>query len=393
MLSALFHPEGNRNMHCGAILCLYLLIASSALAETKNYAIFYLDKTASMQGTVSDGGTRCDASKRIAKVSVRNFFEKWNGQAIDIRTFSQPGQSISLTQGFTDIKAAALSAIDDSPCDGSSTALADAICEGADRLREEFSAVAADSETFLMLVAATDGEENSSAGPCGGSDWRAKVEDKIRNTSPAIRLNMSVFGELQKIATGTAGNSSMATDSLSYFSRLSAESGGTAIFINDYAKQLPDFMPLFPNDEQYIGRLKAANIQVEPWQDATDAEAIGFSGLKLDARSLRRTELDIEAIMRSRGASPIGQSPAAGLPPVDPLFPPIRGPGPIVTPPLGIDPRRDPPIVPGVTPSPMRPPLLSGPGWVDPARPDHSRPLAVFPPARSSHLGNASDGQ
>ncbi len=86
-----------------------------------------------------------------------------------------------------------------------------------------------------MLVAATDGEENSSTGPCGGLAWKSKVEGKIKAISPAIRLNMSVFGELQKIATGTAGGSSMASDSLLYFSRLSNESGGSAIFINDYA--------------------------------------------------------------------------------------------------------------------------------------------------------------
>ena len=290
-------------MNRSIILIIFLLLVPAAQAETKNYAIFYLDKTESMNGKIADGTSRCDATKKIAKVSVRNFFEKWNGRAIDVRTFSDPGKAISLTNGFTDSKSMALTAIDDSPCDGPSTALADAICEGADLLRQEFSALAADSETFLMLVAATDGDENSSTGPCGGLEWKEKVEEKIKAISPRVRLNLSVFGELQKIATGTASGSSIASSSLLYFSRLSNESGGSTIFINDYARELPSFVPIFPNDEKVIAEMKAANIPTEAWSLPAEADSIGYGGLKLDADSLKKTQQDILAIMQQPTSS------------------------------------------------------------------------------------------
>jgi hypothetical protein len=190
-----------------------------------------------------------------------------------------------------------------------------------------------------------------------------RVEQQIESCGLAVTIIVDLIPVLEYRWKASCSFHAEATTESGYFSRLSSESGGIAIFINDYAEQLPDFIPLFPNDEQYIGRLKAANVQVAPWQDAADAEAIGFGGLKLDARSLRKTELDIEAIISGRGDSPLGQNPTLGFHPLGSIFPsPIKGPEPIVIRPIGIDPRRDPPIVPGLRPGPMRPPLLSGPG-------------------------------
>ncbi len=257
-------------------------------AETKNYAIFYLDKTASMTSLTADGSSRCQVSKKIARTSIQNFFEKWHGKAIDVRTFAEQGNIISVTQGFTESKAEAMAAIDDSPCEGTSTALADAICDGVDVLREQFASEVGDADSYFLLVAATDGEENSSSGPCGGVDWKSKLESKLKEHAN-FRLHMNVFGELQKIATDTAHSSSMVNESLRYFARLSQATGGQALFVNDYASELPRFVPLYPNDSRFLAQMKSEAVSTEIWNNPVDAKEIGYAGLSLDKKSYERT--------------------------------------------------------------------------------------------------------
>ena len=167
-----------------------MLAAPSALSV--NYGILYLDITRSMETSREEGSSRCAISKSIAKTSVTAFFEKWNGRLIDVRTFSESGKVISLTGGFTKIAQPALDGIDSltvDECPGKATALAEALCIAAEDIRNAVGEKIRPGRDHMMVVAATDGGENGSNGPCSGENWQEfQGIGKIEPVSPLFLI-------------------------------------------------------------------------------------------------------------------------------------------------------------------------------------------------------------
>ena len=276
------------------ILCASCLLFSSH-AFAVNYGVLFLDKSTSMNSKRQDGRSRCDVSKDIAKKSVKNFFEKWNGRQIDIRVFSESGDSKSITEGYTNNKSKAIDAIDSLPqdhCVGNATALAQSLCEAADQIRATFGADLRPGRDHLLVAAATDGEENDSEGECSGDTWQDSVKEKFLNESPEIKLNMNFFGKLARVRPGNSSSPTRAeihARSLEFFTKLSQESGGVPTFINDYSSSLPDFIPIFPNDDDFRNVMDEANVNLSPWEDTVLDDSLGFNGLLVDRVSYDKT--------------------------------------------------------------------------------------------------------
>ncbi|RYZ86026.1 MAG: hypothetical protein EOP04_14710 [Proteobacteria bacterium] len=152
-----------------------------------------------------------------------------------------------------------------------------------------------DASTKLLLVVATDGEENSSAGECGGEEWREKVAEKVEATSPRINMNMNVFGKLDEINVGIAASSSISSTSLSYFSNLSESSGGFAMFVDDNSSELPKFFNMFPNEKKFINQLQLSREDVTPWKVPTVDNSLGYKNLLINESALKGIKNRIDA--------------------------------------------------------------------------------------------------
>lgn len=178
-------------------------VAVCALANAQNsapniadYLTMTMDITGSMRGTRSaDGLSRCEFAKNLMKSDVEiAMFQSKNVQIISFDTSTN-----NITGGFIDTSNAfsrwfgegqiiyndLITQIDAISCGTGGTALADSVCEVIDELYEVNT-----GGLQPVIALYTDGGENASnSNICGGSDYIAKIEDKMGEGSPTVHLN------------------------------------------------------------------------------------------------------------------------------------------------------------------------------------------------------------
>ncbi len=144
------------------LLVFLLALAGNALAV--NYRLILIDRTGSMASVRSDGTTRLQTAKELAVGDVNQFPD---GDTIAVMYFDSNGIILSLD--FTTTKADVINAIRNVPEPGANTPLADAMCKGAQILKNKKGAIS------KLLYTYTDGYENASTGsdvnlcdPCDG---------------------------------------------------------------------------------------------------------------------------------------------------------------------------------------------------------------------------------
>ncbi|WP_247688710.1 VWA domain-containing protein [Pseudoalteromonas sp. MMG012] len=212
--------------------------AFSAISAPESYGVLFLDRSGSMMTQRPDGQSRCAFSKQQAINKVTQFFldSSINGQKLNVKTFSNGGQIQSISSGFVDFTSAfmALQQLDSEGCTGL-TALAEAMCDGADELRNNFS-VEASQGAILRVYGSTDGDENASpVANCGGSNWQAQVTSKYFLELPQVQFNATIYtGTVQNIVNV---NSAVANDASANASsqKLNAQNIPTFEFLKQLA--------------------------------------------------------------------------------------------------------------------------------------------------------------
>ncbi|KZW98548.1 hypothetical protein JL49_22570 [Pseudoalteromonas luteoviolacea] len=207
----------------------------STLSAPESYGILFLDRSGSMLIKRPDNQSRCAFSKQQAISKMSKFFldSSINGQELNIKTFASGGQIQSITNGFVDFSSAfmALSQPDGEGCSGM-TALAEAMCDGADELRLNYAAEASQG-AILRVYGSTDGDENHSpVSNCGGSGWQAEVANKYLYEQPPVQFNATIYtGTVQSIANlNNKMDAAIAKDLPAY-----------ALAPKHYAQSLPTF--------------------------------------------------------------------------------------------------------------------------------------------------------
>ena len=191
----------------------FLLVSliSQAAESTDSYGIIFMDRSGSMMIDRPDGQSRCSYSKQqtIHKISKFFFDNNIKGQQIDVKAFSSGGQVNSLTGGFVGFVDAmtAMNSLDAEGCSGL-TALAEAMCDAADQLRNKFS-IEAYQGAILRVYGSTDGDENDSPEAyCGGTNWQEMVYNKYLNEFPAVQFNATIYtGTVQSVSSSLSINS------------------------------------------------------------------------------------------------------------------------------------------------------------------------------------------
>ncbi|MBQ4835260.1 MULTISPECIES: VWA domain-containing protein [Pseudoalteromonas] len=209
-------------------------VSFSTLSAPESYGILFLDRSGSMMTLRPDKQSRCAYSKQQAISKATKFFldSSINGQKLNVKTFSSGGQIQSITNGFVDFTGAfmALQQLDGEGCRGA-TALAEAMCDGADELRTNFS-VEASRGALLRVYGSSDGDENASpVTHCGGANWQANVTAKYLMELPQVQFNATIYtGTVQSIAMSDKLNAAIANDLPAY-----------AMSPNTYTKNVPTF--------------------------------------------------------------------------------------------------------------------------------------------------------
>lgn len=219
----------------------------NSLAAPESYGVLFLDRSSSMNTLRPDGQSRCSFSKQQAVQKVSKFFldATINGQQLNVKTFASGGQIQSLTNGFAGFNAAmmALYQLDPEGCSGL-TALAQAMCDGADELRANYSTEAANG-ALLRVYGSTDGSENDSPiSSCGGSNWQTSVTSKYLFELPPVQFNATIYtGTVQNILANkdkmyvldvsSASQSVSSTPTFQFLKQLSIDTGGTYEEISD----------------------------------------------------------------------------------------------------------------------------------------------------------------
>ncbi|WP_428242381.1 hypothetical protein [Gynuella sp.] len=188
----------NLNMKSAVMLGALLSVCSVTEASEDTGGILLLDVSGSMGAVRTSSNadifpTRCDLAKDIVLTKTTKFFNALQGDYLDVIAFDRSGHMESLTGGMREVgdftsmqKYEFLGALETKlktvSCNGSSTALGDALCMAADQLRENY----VDGDDLHMMVV-TDAEENSSQ-VCGGNNY---IEQYVRpklEADPQIKL-------------------------------------------------------------------------------------------------------------------------------------------------------------------------------------------------------------
>ena len=184
----------------------FRILAALLVATNMNDPLLALDRgallidvSASMNTVRADGQTRCEVAFQTAEKALIDFFDKANGTALRIFSFSSSGALQPHSVGYMD-RSSALQSFRSIPrtCDGSATALAESICAVVDDLRRNSPGEQSELGVFLM----TDGKENASQS-CHQSPgfmpdeiikrpWHKAVFDYVL-TGPSVRVASLVF--------------------------------------------------------------------------------------------------------------------------------------------------------------------------------------------------------
>jgi hypothetical protein len=126
-------------------------------------------------------------------------------QKINIKTICSGGQIQSISNGFVNFTAAfmALNRLDAQGCQ-ESTALAEAMCDGADELHSHCSTEASRGATLRVYGSTNGAENNSPAAHCGGPNWQAQVYSKYLLEQPEVQFNTTIYtGTVQRLTKKT----------------------------------------------------------------------------------------------------------------------------------------------------------------------------------------------
>jgi len=173
-----------------------LLVANTVFADT--YATALLDITGSMQSIrTADGLSRCEYGKQLFLKTVAAGINR--SDYLNLGTFDVPGSLASISNGFVNVKGLSSSVgtgkqlydsiadqVENMPCDGSSTALGEALCDSMDNLRSSST-----GNNFRLAVV-TDAGENSST-HCGGTDYEFKSIYPKMSLYPKIIFDLTVL--------------------------------------------------------------------------------------------------------------------------------------------------------------------------------------------------------
>jgi hypothetical protein len=182
------------------------LVSISAQAADERYGTLLFDKTGSMQAKRADGSIRCDFGKKLLLVSLANAINKSDIEGrkliefLNLKTFDSPGNLTSLSNGFVDVRGwsstfgqgkafyDAIEAKISRPdyCNGSSTALGDALCDTIDELRAQPTT----ARSRLGLV--TDAYDNASRRCNGPTYVTTHIVPRLIITPP-VTMNITIL--------------------------------------------------------------------------------------------------------------------------------------------------------------------------------------------------------
>jgi hypothetical protein len=198
---------------CLAIASINLVSISAQAADTR-YGTLLFDKTGSMQATRTDGRSRCDFGKELFLTSLTSAINKSDLEGrkliefLNLKTFDAPGNLTSFSNGFVDVRGwsstfgpgqvfynAMKDKVTATACDGSSTALGDAVCDTIDDLRSQPTT----ARSRLGIV--TDAAENFSQACNGPTYVTTHIVPRLIITPP-VTMNLSIL-------TASGGNVSL----------------------------------------------------------------------------------------------------------------------------------------------------------------------------------------
>lgn len=169
---------------------------------TVDKGIILIDRTGSMMMPRANGHSRCADALKMAETAVNEFFYGYGGASVAVWTFNG-ASTVHLTSNYVS-PTDAITAIKSLYPEGCNdvTPLADALCLAVDELGVY---AAANPTAKYHLITETDGEENSSMGPCAGdssalgnpSSWRSKVALRVMLKAPSANLK-TTFGHFDQ---------------------------------------------------------------------------------------------------------------------------------------------------------------------------------------------------
>jgi len=241
------------------------LVVAAGTAEAERTMVVLLDASGSMVITRSDGQTRFEAARQLARDRVMNAAMETEGLAgVAVYTFHGTGLTAHTT-GFVDPFSAVV-AIDGLAVTTQLTPLAGSLCDAIDIASASGPGGATDQR---LLEVYSDGFENNTdpAHPCYGTfstdtgapydagSWQNKVYLRAVNASPAVTINASLFSNVATAFAVTAttnpedgqpgthpqvGMFSVPLSDADFFAALTADTGGHFDEIGDMAP-LPVF--------------------------------------------------------------------------------------------------------------------------------------------------------
>ncbi len=222
------------------------LVTSMLPAQTR--AVMLLDRSGSMTITTSDGSTRCAKSAAQAKADIDNFFSLFGGTHVRVRQFSGVGggiKDLGSSTWYTTAASAKAAVNLATTCTGS-TPLADAICDTV-------NSVIAVPATYRYFYLYSDGGNNSSVGPCSGSNatnWSNGkcpldfvLDPTVLPYTPAASWQAKACSVIE--STGTVMNvygfydSSTDAPKLPFLRSIARASGGLFVDVRDSLKGIP----------------------------------------------------------------------------------------------------------------------------------------------------------
>jgi hypothetical protein len=189
---------------CLAIASINLVSISAQAADTR-YGTLLFDKTGSMQAIRADGRNRCEFGKNLFLTSLTNAMNKSDLEGrklvefLNLKTFDAPGNLTSISNGFVDVRSwsstfgpgkifydAMAAKVIATQCDGSSTALGDAVCDTIADLRSQPTTAGS------RLGIVTDAAENFSQ-VCNGPTYVTTHVVPRLIIAPPVTMSLSIL--------------------------------------------------------------------------------------------------------------------------------------------------------------------------------------------------------